>query len=199
MEAAAQEKDGHIGDLRDQGIVPFRPEVTRAVRSVVVLSAVIWIVVAGSSVLTTWREHIGREEGLSTVPPLSSLILPILIVPGCLTVCAAFVITLVQTRFFFVLSLRQKPRAEEIHYRLLPLPWIVIPLFVNVSAGIVLVFTRWRDLWFHTGAPSFVGLCREIVIGEIGVMLIVFLVLAGLIWQRQRMYLAKVPLHPDEH
>lgn len=199
MEAATQEKDAHLADLRDQGIVPFRPEVTRAIRSAVVLSTIIWILLAGSSVLMTWREHLSREDGLFTVPPLSSRLLPILLVPGCLAIFIALLVTVLQTRFFFALSLRQEPRAEEIHYHLLPLRWILIPLFISVTVGLVLLFTRWRDLWFHLGNSSFFELYKEVVIAGAGVMLALFIVLAGSIWQRQRLYLAKVPIRPDEH
>lgn len=199
MEAATQEKDAHLADLRDQGIVPFRPEVTRAIRSAAVTSTVIWIVVSGSLVLMAWREHLGREDGLFTMPPLSSHLLPILLVPAFMAIFTALMVTLLQTRFFFALSLRQEPRAEEIHYRLLPIPWILLPLIVSVTIGLVLLFTRWRDLWFHVGTSSFSGVYKEIVIGMAGLLLAVFIVLAGLIWQRQRLYLAKVPLRPDEH
>ena len=196
MAFTGQDAPRKLAALREQGIVPVRPEVTAALATTAVVGGLFGIGTGVGALLQEWeRAFIADVTGIDEAALYRMSFL--LASPALIALLVSLFATLLQTRFFFRTAFFKQTLLERTTFWPLPSYISFLLLCGGAFVGLLSMSTYWKALWAILYAPQDLFVILTEVWGGTARALGVFLSAAALsLWIRQRILL--LVIQPDE-
>jgi flagellar biosynthesis protein FlhB len=197
---AGQDYEKKVAELREEGIVPIRSEITAAVAVASLVGTLAWIGSSAVVFLFEWKTSFATSNTITFSSESVWRICLLIASPGLIVLLASLAATLFQTRFFFRFSFFRNTKSEHLSYAPLPLYMRLLFLLAGALLGLFVVSNKWKSLWRALYSPDKLLSILGEVWGSLAVWICAYvLICAVCLWLRQRMQINFASIEKNSH